>query len=64
MLTCDAFVLMQLKEHKFLYEGYVPMKYKHYYKKMKKYDFSSTNFAASIKTRPEPNLYSCDVCFL
>uniref|UniRef100_A0A7C9D5T9 OTU domain-containing protein n=1 Tax=Opuntia streptacantha TaxID=393608 RepID=A0A7C9D5T9_OPUST len=29
-------VVKQLKEHKPLYEGYVPMKYKHYYKKMKK----------------------------
>ena len=27
----------QLKEHKSLYESYVPMKYKHYYKKMSKY---------------------------
>jgi hypothetical protein len=33
------FSLVQLKEHKSLYEGYVPMKYKHYYKKMKKYVF-------------------------
>jgi hypothetical protein len=38
-VTCDVFFLVQLKEHKSLYEGYVPMKYKHYYKKMKKYVF-------------------------
>ncbi|CAO2829820.1 OVARIAN TUMOR DOMAIN-containing deubiquitinating enzyme 12 [Amaranthus tricolor] len=29
-------VVKQLKEHKSLYESYVPMKYKHYYKKMSK----------------------------
>uniref|UniRef100_A0A803MMM9 ubiquitinyl hydrolase 1 n=1 Tax=Chenopodium quinoa TaxID=63459 RepID=A0A803MMM9_CHEQI len=29
-------VVKQLKEHRSLYENYVPMKYKHYYKKMAK----------------------------
>jgi len=33
-------IVKQLKECNSLYEGYVPMKYKHYCKKMKKYVFS------------------------
>lgn len=35
-LFCVIF-LFQLKEYRSLYEGYIPMKYKHYYKKMEKY---------------------------
>ena len=30
------FFLLQLKDYRTLYEGYVPMKYKRYYKKMAK----------------------------
>ncbi|ONM17837.1 hypothetical protein ZEAMMB73_Zm00001d003855 [Zea mays] len=37
MLICAVFLFLQLKECNSLYEGYVPMKYKHYCKKMKKY---------------------------
>jgi len=33
--------LCQLKDHRSLYESYVPMKYKRYYKRMAKYVFSN-----------------------
>lgn len=36
-LTFEYLLLLQLKDHRSLYEGYVPMKYKSYYKKMAKY---------------------------
>ena len=36
-LMCAIFFLLQLKACNSLYEGHVPMKYKHYCKKMKKY---------------------------
>lgn len=37
-------VIKQLKHHKKLYEGYVPMKYKSYLKQMKKLDISADQF--------------------
>jgi hypothetical protein len=37
------FFLLQLKDYRALYEGYVPMKYKRYYKKMAKYVFYITH---------------------
>ena len=53
MLICAVFLFLQLKECNSLYEGYVPMKYKHYCKKMKKYGYYYINFAASIIEIPE-----------
>ena len=53
MLICAVFLFLQLKECNSLYEGYVPMKYKHYCKKMKKYGYYYINFAASIIEVPE-----------
>jgi hypothetical protein len=53
MLICAVFLFLQLKECNSLYEGYVPMKYKHYCKKMKKYGYYYINFAASVIEVPE-----------
>lgn len=36
-LANTNYFFLQLKEHRSLYESYVPMKYKQYYKKMAKY---------------------------
>lgn len=36
-LCCTTFSCFQLKDYRSLYEGYVPMKYKRYYKKISKY---------------------------
>jgi hypothetical protein len=53
MLICAVFLFLQLKECNSLYECYIPMKYKHYCKKMKKYGYYYINFAASIIEVPE-----------
>ena len=53
MLICAVFLFLQLKKCNSLYEGYIPMKYKHYCKKMKKYGYYYINFAASIIEVPE-----------
>ena len=40
--------LCQLKEHHSLYESYVPMRYKRYYKKMKKYVYLGNFMISAI----------------
>lgn len=53
-------VAKQLKEHQSLYEGYVPMKYKHYYKKMKK----SGEWGDHVTLQAAADRFAAKICLL
>lgn len=53
-------VAKQLKEHKPLYEGYVPMKYKHYHKKMKK----SSEWGDHVTLQAAADRFAAKICLL
>lgn len=53
-------VVKQLKDYKSLYEGYVPMKYKHYYKKMAK----SGEWGDHVTLQAAADKFAAKICLL
>ncbi|KAL9241836.1 hypothetical protein vseg_015900 [Gypsophila vaccaria] len=53
-------VVKQLKEYKPFYEGYVPMKYKHYYKKMAK----SGEWGDHVTLQAAADRFAAKICLL
>ncbi|CAN6270346.1 unnamed protein product [Urochloa humidicola] len=53
-------IVKQLKEHNSLYEGYVPMKYKHYCKKMKK----SGEWGDHVTLQAAADKFAAKICLL
>uniref|UniRef100_A0A5B6YX48 ubiquitinyl hydrolase 1 n=1 Tax=Davidia involucrata TaxID=16924 RepID=A0A5B6YX48_DAVIN len=53
-------VVKQLKDHNSLYEGYVPMKYKHYYKKMAK----SGEWGDHVTLQAAADKFAAKICLL
>ncbi|GJN27747.1 hypothetical protein PR202_gb15795 [Eleusine coracana subsp. coracana] len=53
-------IVKQLKERKSLYEGYVPMKYKHYCKKMKK----SGEWGDHVTLQAAADRFAAKICLL
>ncbi|KAH9618796.1 hypothetical protein KSS87_018757 [Heliosperma pusillum] len=53
-------VVKQLKEHKSSYEGYIPMKYQHYYKKMAK----SGEWGDHVTLQAAADRFAAKICLL
>lgn len=53
-------VVKQLKDNRALYEGYVPMKYKHYYKKMAK----SGEWGDHVTLKAAADKFAAKICLL
>ncbi|KAJ8423385.1 hypothetical protein Cgig2_023392 [Carnegiea gigantea] len=59
-ICCHHTWCNELKEHKPLYEGYVPMKYKHYQKKMKK----SGEWGDHVTLQAAADRFAAKICLL